>query len=48
VYPVGHGVRELDRDLLEAGRLESCLVLALRERAGDAADVTPALGPFGR
>ena len=36
------------RDVLEAGRLEPGLVLALRERAGDAADVAAALGPLAR
>ena len=44
VHAVGDLVRELDRDVLEAGRLEPGLVLALRERAGDAADVAAALG----
>ncbi len=36
-------MRELDRELLEAGRLEPGLVFALRERAGDASDVRAAL-----
>ena len=41
-------MRELDRDLLEARRLEPGLVLALRERAGDAADVARRARPARR
>src|SRR5215218_1415260 len=49
VHAVGDLVRELDAYLLEAGRLQSRLVLALRQRAGDAADVGAAFGAlFGR
>ena len=48
VHPVGDLVRELDRDLLEPGRGEPGLVLADRERAGDAADVAAALRALGR
>jgi hypothetical protein len=39
-------VRELHRDVLEARGLETRLVLALRERAGNAADVGAARGPL--
>ena len=46
VHPVGDLVRELDADLLEPCGLEAGLVLALRERARDAADVAAALGPL--
>src|SRR5438094_2705195 len=46
VHAVGDLVRELDRDLLKACRLEPRLVLALRERAGDAADVAAPLRPL--
>ena len=49
VHAVGDLVGELDADVLEPGGLEPGLVLALRERAGDAADVGAALGAlFGR
>jgi hypothetical protein len=37
-------VRELDRDVLEAGVRERRLVLALGEGAGDAADERAAFG----
>ncbi len=47
VHAVRDLVRELDADLLEAGRFEPGLVLALRERAGDTADVAAALGAIG-
>src|SRR6185503_7836958 len=48
VHAVGDPMREFDRELLEAGRLEPGLVLALRERAGDASDVRAALRPLLR
>ena len=48
VHPVRDRVRELDADVLEARSLEPRLVLALRERSGDATDVRAALAPFRR
>src|SRR6266850_2129057 len=46
VHSVGDLVRELDRDPLEAGRVQPGLVLALGERTGDAADVATAVPPI--
>ena len=43
VHAVRDRVRELHLDVVEADRLEPVAVLALGERAGDAADVAPAL-----
>ena len=45
---VGDLMRELDADLLEAGRLEPCLVLASRQRSRDTADKRAAVGPLLR
>jgi hypothetical protein len=44
VHAVGHLAGELDADLLEAGRFQPGLVLALRQSSGNAADVAAALG----
>src|SRR5436190_16918667 len=48
VHAVCDLVREPDVDLLEARSLETCDVLASRERAGDATDIRPALRPLFR
>ena len=46
MHPVGHAVRESHCDLVEAGALQTLLVLPLRERARNAADIASALGSF--